>query len=280
MVHDVFSLHTGAGCTNTDFPIPIKDYQRYVFGDGDLAYRFGTDLAKAFIAHGPLSGTLQPRSNHNDVNDIAVAIVTGTIPTALHSLRKTFVTCLNRHLVSINAQPAVEIDISGEDDKARLERAGPQPNSTEAYHGDHVRLGSRTLIILGEIRVNHTQEARIETLLRALQIKNTLLFAYLVSLESSSSTSALLPILASIASPSIEVIETIVRSADFTLNASVVEYLLGMVQVDFCRFLRRQDDRFARSLLRYANCGEFQGHEAYMENYKFLVWEVDARESM
>ncbi|OAL45886.1 hypothetical protein IQ07DRAFT_591161 [Pyrenochaeta sp. DS3sAY3a] len=281
MVQNVLSLHqTAEGDLTVTFPFSVKDYQRYVFGDDRLAHTFGTDLAKAFIDRGPGFGAAQPTttsSNQSPSDDFAVAVLSDHVPTATHSLRNHFVAYLNRHLVSINARPALRIDLHRVGERSQG-RHGPQANDT--YHIDRERLGSKSLIVLADLRTSQNDEARITESLRRLRLDNPIVFLYLASLEHLANASALSPILSFVVSPSINDVESIAQVERFAMNECFVQYVLGREYAQFCSFIRRQDDSFARLLLDYAICGLFYENDLYEQNVKFLLWEVAARESM
>lgn len=282
MIDDVFALHQITGDDEVTFPFNIKDYQRYVFGDGRLAHRFGTDCAKAFIAHGVGSKAAQhtsttPTSNQSAADDVAVAVLSDYIPTATHSLRTHFVAYLNRHLVAINANPAIKVDINSAESVAN----GPSDPQSEKvkYRIDRERVGRRTIIVLSEIRMSQDRERQIQASLQSANIDNALKFVYLASIEPLTST-PLSPILGFIVSPSLKDVEDIGQGTNFVMNATFVQYILGRDEEQFCRFLRRQDDDFARLLLDYAIGGRFYDDEFYQANVKFLRWEVGTRESV
>jgi hypothetical protein len=276
MVHDVFSLHKIAGGDDVKFPFSIKDYQRYVFGDDKLAHNLGTDLAKALIACGPAPFTT---SNQSLANNIAVAVLSGYAPTATYNLRKHFTAYINRHLIANRAPPARNIDIIGTKD-GRAVRLDPQASRTDAHHLDGVFLGDRTLIVLGDIRTCKDQEDAIIASLKTLNIGNRVIFAYLASLDELTSTASLSSTLSTIVSPSLKEVDNIAQSAHFSMTEAFARFVLGREYTEFCRFLRGQDDFFARLLLDYAIGGGYHEEEMYKENFGFLLWEVDARESV
>ncbi|KAH7355689.1 PRTase ComF-like protein [Pyrenochaeta sp. MPI-SDFR-AT-0127] len=285
MVQDVFSLHTIAGGDNVAFPFNIKDYQRYVFGDDKLAYRYGTDLAKAFI-HGPGFGATQPSQpsntttgNQGPSNDFAVAVLSEYVPTATHSLRNYFIAYLNRHLVSIAATPACKIDIYSVGKHSQV-RHGPQANDTESYHIDRARVQGRTIIVLADIRMRQDREVQFIDSLRKLKVDNLVIFVYLASIDGPANTAALSPILSFVVSPSLKDIESIAQASTFTMNDCFVRFALGQDYTEFCQFIRRQDDCPARQLLDYAIGGGYYDDDLYKQNVKFLLWEVGARESL
>ena len=281
MVHEVFSLHKITIGDPIPFPFAVKDYQRYVFGDDKLAHRFGTDLAKAFIAHGPGFGHAHPTrlatttTSNQRPTDVAVAVLSGYVPTAIHSLRNHFVSCLNRHLIAIDARPALKIDVYGigEDPQARH---GPQAKP----HVDRERLEARTLIVLSDIRMSQDWEERTSHSLRDLHIDNKIVFAYLASPDEPAHTAALSPILSFVANPTIKEVESIAQADQFTMNECFVQFVLGRDHVEFCQFVRRQGDFSVRLLLDYAIGGKYYEDEVYKQNVKFLLWDVEARESM
>ncbi|KAJ4368523.1 hypothetical protein N0V86_009428 [Didymella sp. IMI 355093] len=280
MVDNVFALHQVQGEDEVTFPFNIKDYQRYVFGDDRLAHRFGTDCAKAFIAHGSGSKAAQnttttPTSNQSAADDFAVAVLADYVPTATHSLRNHFVAYLNRHLVSANANPAIKIDIN------LVEKGSDGPNGpSEIYRLDRERVGRRTVIILSEIRMSHDRERQLQKSLCFSDVNNPIIFVYLASILEPSKAMSLPPILGFIVSPSLKDVEDIAHGPSFVMNASFVQYLLGKDDEEFCRFLRRQDDCFARLLLDYAIGGRYYSDELYHANVRFLQWEVGTRDSL
>lgn len=282
MVRNVFSLHKIAGGDDVKFPFPVKEYQRYAFGDDRLAHTFGTDLAKAFIAHSPGTGVAKDTkttSPHGPTNDVAVAVLSGYVPTAIHNLREHFAAYLNRHLVSNNRQAARKIDLIRTNDACAV-RGEPQANRADTYHLDTTLLARATLVILGDICMCDSQEEAISESLRLQKIDNTVVFGYLACMDSSTSTSALSSTLSIIVSPSIKDIDNLAHSRYFTMTEAFARFVLGQDYHEFCRFLRGQDDFFARKLLDYAIGGKYYEDELYKHNFKFLLWEIDARESI
>ncbi|KAF1352805.1 hypothetical protein EJ07DRAFT_135769 [Lizonia empirigonia] len=267
MVENVFVFHQILGEDHVTFPFNIKDYQRYIFGDDRLAHRFGTDCAKAFIAH-----------NSGAAEDVAVAVLSDYVPTATHSLRNHFAACLNRHLISTKANPVLKIDINVVEDSS-LGRTGPQAG-TEIYHLDRERVGRRTIIILNEVCLSQDREHRIRASLSLQHIENPVIFVYLAAVVDTSKSTSLESILSFIASPSLKEIEIVAQASTFIMNESFVQYILGRDDEEFCSFLRRQDDSFARLLLDYAIGGRYYDNDVYRANVKFLQWEVSTRESL
>ncbi|KAF2996281.1 hypothetical protein E8E13_005038 [Curvularia kusanoi] len=281
MVDNVFALHEIPGDDQqVTFPFNIKDYQRYVFGDDRLAHRFGTDCAKAFIAHASGSKAAQPTTSttpscQSAADDVAVAVLSDYVPTATHGLRDHFVACLNRHLVSINANPAIKVDITSVDEALQ----GQKP-CTAIYTVDRERVGLRSIIVLSEMRLSQVRELQISASLRSANIDNPITFVYLASAVDLSKAASLSPILGFIVSPSVKDVEDIAHATGFVMNANFVQYILGIEEEEFCRFLRRQDDGFARLLLDYAIGGRHHNDDLYKANVDFLRWEVGTRESL
>ncbi|XPS81572.1 hypothetical protein M3J09_013502 [Ascochyta lentis] len=282
MIDNVFSLHQISGEDEVTFPFNVNDYQRYVFGDDRLAHHFGTACAKAFIAHGSGSRaarhTTTPASNQSAADDVAVAVISGYVPTATHSLRNHFVAYLNRHLISTNANPALKIDINVVEESSHG-RTGPH-TGTEIYCLDRERVGSRTIILLSDIRLSQDLEHRLRSSLRSQQISNPFVFVYLAAITKPSRICSLSSILSFIVSPSLKDVETMAQANSFVMNECFVQYILGQDDEEFCRFLRRQDDCFTRLLLDYAIGGGYYDNDTYQANVKFMQWEVGTRESM
>jgi hypothetical protein len=269
MEEDVFAAHRVTGIDN--FPFSVKDYQHYVFGDDKLAHRFGTDLAKAFIAHGPGS-TTTVLSDQSPTSNTAVAVLSGYVPTATHSLRKYFLGQLNQYLVSVNAKPAIEIEIHAEE--------GAQPGGAKLYQVDKECISGRSIIILGDIRLSQSQEDHVKQSFRNLQIDNPVTFVYLAAISSPASSITLAPILSLIVSPAVKDVESIAQGHAFVMNECFVRFILGRDEEYFYKFIRRQDDSFVQLLLDYSIGGRYYEDELYQRNFGFLKWDVGARDSM
>ncbi|KAH7561586.1 hypothetical protein BM1_02690 [Bipolaris maydis] len=265
MVQDVFSLHSIVAGDELRFPFSLKDYQRYIFGDDRLAHRLGTDLAKAYISTLP-----------SPIDDFAVAVLSEQVPTATHSLRDHFAAYLNRHLVANNAAPALKLGFHHARPSAELARVGP-PAST-IYHIDTKRLQKRTLIVLADIRTSQDREDEIRHSFAVQGI--TTVFAYLAALSDAASTVALSNLLSSVISPSMKEIEAITQGPHFVMNQCFVKFILERDNVDFCQFIRRQDDHFVRLLLDHAIYSNYYNDKEHTDNIRFLLWEVQARESI
>lgn len=160
-----------------------------------------------------------------------------------------------------------------------LGRTGPQAGA-DIYHLDRERLGCRTIIILNEVRLSLDREHRIRESFSLQHIENPVIFVYLAAVMDTSKPTSLASILGFIVSPSLKEIEIVAQASTFVMNECFVQYILGRDDDEFCSFLRRQDDSFARLLLDYAIGGRYYDNDVYQANVKFLQWEVSTRESL
>lgn len=264
MVHDVFALHTISAKEGVKFPFSIKDYQRYVFGDDKLANHFGTDLAKAFIASNHTLGITQGPDDTTN-NDITVAVLSGYAPPATQHLREHFTAYLNRHLISQHRRPARKINIAAVAD-GRAVRREPQNICVDAHQIDAVHLGNSMLVILGDIRMREDQENSIIESIQKLNNKNKVVFVYLAVFDHLTKAAALSSTLSSIVGLSLKDVDNIAQSPHFKLTEAFARFVLGQEYNDFCRFMRGQDDTFARLLLDYAIGGGYYEDELYEQN--------------
>jgi hypothetical protein len=124
-----------------------------------------------------------------------------------------------------------------------------------------------------------SQEEAISESLRLQKMDNPIVFGYLAC-AASTNTSALSSTLSTIVSPSIKDIDNLAHSRYFSMTEACARFVLGQGYNEFCRFLRGQDDFFARKLLDFAIGGKYHEDELYKHNFKFLQWEIDARESI
>lgn len=282
MVEDAFAIYEITTQNDLNFPYPIKEYQRYVFGDDEIAHRYGTDLAKALIAKrlglrlnpGPIFDNTACESDFR--SDFAVAIITSQIPTATNSLRDHFTTYLTNHLLSTCGVCAIKVDIHrhGSDQDTSIT---PTSTRTSGYYMDSASFTSRRLIIISDVRIDRHQESAIRASLESLKISTPPLFVYLAMIKDANSIASILPVLSDIIAPSMKDIEALSRCTDFVMNESFVDFVMGQEYSKFCRLVRLQDDDFTRRLLDYAIIGKYHDDVTSVQNFKFLQWEVSTR---
>jgi hypothetical protein len=282
MVQHVLSLHTIAEKDNLESSFSIKDYQRYVFGDDRLAHQYGTDLAKVIAREPALKASQCSNNTPNNStsrNDVTVAVLSDHVATATHRLREHFMCQLNHHLISIKCRPARKIAITAtsmsntiHQDFSKLER--------EIENIDFKDLQGGLLIVLGDIRMCQEPEDVINSSLKAFNLDIPVIFAYLAVLHGPATAAVLSPKLYSVINPSLEIVESIAQSASFAMNEAMARYVLGYENVKFCRFVRGQYDSFVKLLMDYAVGRGFGEDVLYEHNFKFLAWEVDARDSI
>ncbi|PSN65227.1 hypothetical protein BS50DRAFT_53674 [Corynespora cassiicola Philippines] len=268
----VFSLHSIRSEEPSTLPFAPKDYARFKFGDDGSAHRFGSQLAQAFIAE--KLGVFQDSSK-----DIVVAAASDYVPSATHALRQHFVAYLNRHLITTDCKPAQKIDIYRQKERGVIECAGTrdqkQPKST--FHIDRERVGGQILIVVDDLRSTQAQEEELNRTFKGPHLPAKVFFVYLAEIADPKVASS---VTKSLAFPSVHVkdVEAIAQSRSFVMSSTCVEFVLLLGHVEFCQFIRRQDDGFVQLLLDYAIGGYYHADPRCLENFKFLLWEAKARE--
>ncbi|KAF2875786.1 PRTase ComF-like protein [Massariosphaeria phaeospora] len=274
----VYSLHKITSDEPSTLSFSPKEYSRFKFGDDRISHRFGIELAKAFTAN--VLGLIQDSST-----EFSVAVSYEYTPSAAYGLRSHFVSYLNRYLVSHKCNPAHKVDIyrsmSYTVDYATQDATTRARLMNKArFQIDRERVAGQTIIVLDDMRVTGSHEERIKRMLREANLVNRVFFVYFAEVTNHSISPTIEHRLNSAGVSSFKEIEALAQSGKFCMNNRVVKDVMSREHVEFCQFLRRQDDDFAHLLLDCVIGSRYYDRVEYRENFKFLLWEVKARESI
>ncbi|KAF2262428.1 hypothetical protein CC78DRAFT_534765 [Lojkania enalia] len=271
-----FSLHKISSEDETTFTFSAKDYSRFKFGDDTTARRYGMDLAQAFIETELLEKPL-PK--------FVVTVSCHYIPTAAFWLRHHFVSYLNRYL-AFKGSPAEKVDIYRNRMYATDHATQGAGDSTQIlenieWHIDVPRIQGKTIIVIDDIRVTGKHEERKKRMFAEAGLTNTPIhFVYFAEVTNSAVGPTFEHRLNSTVVHTIQDLAPIVRNpSKFRMNCCFVKFILKYAYVDFCRFMRMQEDGFAQILLDYALGSQYYSLSEYEENCRFLRWDVGVREA-
>jgi hypothetical protein len=251
-------------------PFGARDFSHYAFGNTRIARRYGMQLAQRFIEES-LPGNIDP------CTDIVVLYLHPHLPSASNELRNHFAYHLNRHLISQNAKAAEKMElctgmpqqeacVCGKTKEAKLRTV-------------KARFQGKRCVFVSDVKEADESEQDIRSTLVESQAAS-IHFVYFASFAETPPKANLVERLASAAVKSFKDLDPLIYSASFSLTMQFAAFVLGSPHDEFCQFLRRQEDDLVHRLLDVAMSSGYHKEAIYERNVGFLLWDVQARESL
>ncbi|KAF2731378.1 hypothetical protein EJ04DRAFT_514648 [Polyplosphaeria fusca] len=268
MSANVHSLHQITPGELDRLPFSARDFSLFQLGDTRLARGFGMQLAKHFTQR-------ILAQEQGSAPGVVVLFAGPHIPTASNQLRHQFTYYLNRFLISQDRAIARNVDIcASTDEPCRCEETGKVVMST----GD-TQLEGKRCIFVDKIRRSAEYEESIRCTLEEKHAK-FVHFLYVAALPDAAPNPALEENLRRAAIKSFKDLDMLVQKSWFAMTTEFARFMFRSSNAEFCQFLRRQEDDFAHHLLNVGMIGECFASEDCKENFGFLLWDVEARESL
>lgn len=252
-MNEIYARHSITSRDATGFD--PADYSRFKFGHGDVARRFGRDLAQGFVAQ------RLPRIPRN-ARLVVLPSPFSFIPTASYWLTQAFTRELNRALAEQERPVAQEIKISRSityrDDYGNLtfeERIKLIGNDT--FRVDTAALEDKTLIFVDDIRITGSHQLVIERMMMRYGLTNPHTFVYYGQLTNAEVHPNIENYLNYYAIKSLDDLTSLIQSANFRINTRLVKYILNHAPADSLPFLKQQPVAFMDDLYDMALGNEY-----------------------
>lgn len=252
-MNEIYALHS---ITSREAPgFDSAGYSRFKFGDGEVARRFGRELARGFAAQ-----------RLPQIPETAQLVVLPSpfsfIPTASYWMTQAFTRELNRALVERERTVAQEVkigrSITYRDDYGNLtfaERIKLIGNDT--FRVDTTALEGKTLIFVDDIRITGSHQLVIERMMERYGLSNPRTFTYYGQLTNPEVHPNIENHLNYYAVKSLGDLLPIVQSAHFRINTRLVKYILNHAPADSQPFLEQQSTAFLDELYDMALGNEY-----------------------
>lgn len=252
-MNDVYARHAITSRDSTGFD--PADYSRFKFGDGDVARRFGRDLAQGFAADWlPL------------IPETAQLVVLPSpysfIPTASYWMAQAFTRELNRALVGQGRAVAQEVKISRSityrDDYGSLTFAERiRLIGNDSFRVDTAVLTGKTLVFVDDIRITGSHQLVIERMMRQYGLTNPRIFVYYGQLTNPAVHPSIENYLNYYAIQSLSDLTPLIQSVHFRINTRLVKFILNHSQTNSQSFLEGQTRAFLDELYDMALGNEY-----------------------
>ncbi|MBC8152847.1 MAG: hypothetical protein H7Z72_08055 [Bacteroidetes bacterium] len=252
-MNEIYALHAITSRDAVGFD--AARYSRFKFGDGDVARRFGRELAQGFATQ---RLPMIPKT----AQLVVLPSPFSFIPTASYWMTQAFTRELNRALVEQERSVAQEVkigrSITYRDDYGNLtfaERIRLIGNDT--FRVDTMALEGKTLVFVDDIRITGSHQLVIERMMDRYGLANPHTFVYYGQLTNAEVHPNIENYLNYYAVKSLGDLTPIVQSTSFRINTRLVKYILNHAPADSQPFLEQQSTAFLDDLYDMALGNEY-----------------------
>jgi PRTase ComF-like len=261
MLHS-YSLHKIT--TDSNFDFDPKEYSLFKFGDGDVACKFGTQLAKGFIQN-----VLQKQPISSQI--VVISSPYAFIPTATFALKNHFIFELNKYLVQNNfpvvQETKVDRTVTYREDYGGLSAEERMKLiSNDHFHIDASYCLNKTLLFLDDIRITGSHERMINRMLQEFDLKNAGYLLYFAELTNMNIDPKIENYFNFSAVKSIFDLTAIVKNKNFVINTRIVKYILNSTSEEFNEFAQQQDLTILKTIYNQAVGNSYFSIDGYKEN--------------
>jgi hypothetical protein len=261
-----YSLHK----INTIEQLSFSDieYSKFKFGDGNIAKKFGQDLAKKFIKDILLN-------NYQGNQLVVISSPYSFIPTATFFMKNYFVFELNNWL-AINQYPVIQEtkihrsssyseDYGNLNAKERMSLIG-----NDCFYIDNKFIENKTLIFLDDIRITGSHENVIVNMLSKINVNDNYYLLYFAELTNHLIEPNFENVLNYAYIDSVFKLNEIVNDKSFCINTRVVKYILNTDHDIFKVFIQDQNNEIINLIINMAIGNSYHNIDSYKSNFNYL----------
>lgn len=246
-----------------------EKYSKFKYGSKSIAREFGHELGKSFL-NSSIYADLQRNFDLHKVPILVSSAPYKFIPTASSALKDYFVHAFNRSHAIKFSKSIEEIKIyrahSYFDDYGSMSREDrDNAINSDDFSVDKNLTETEILILIDDIKITGSHQARIEKLLKSANFKGQAVFLFYAELVGEESPQVE-TFLNRNGIEDLKDINEIIREDEFLFNTRVVKFILQSDSADFTTFMQFQSKRFNETLLHYSIGNEYFKEPAFQEN--------------
>jgi hypothetical protein len=259
---NIFSLHK---ITNADyFGFEPNEYSKFKFGDDNIAEKFGTNLAIAFI-----NQLLSKEIITKQI--VVISSPYAFIPTATFAMKNYFVYELNKWLaansLSVVQETKIYRTITYKEDYGELDaEERMRLIGNDHFHIDKEFLDNKTLIFLDDIKITGSHERMILKMVNEFNLPNEIFLLYFAELVNNDIHPNIENFLNYHFIKTIFDLDSIIKSERFIINTRIVKFILSAEAVLFRIFIQNHSSNFNNLLLNMALGNSYHTIDAYKGN--------------
>lgn len=251
-----------------NFTFEPIEYSKFKFGDDLIAEKFGTSLAKSFIASFLVKN---PISNQI----VVISSPYSFIPTATFAMKNYFIFELNKWLANNNFPVVQETKIhrtkTYKEDYGSLNATDRiKLIENDKFLIDSKFIEKKTLIFLDDIKITGSHEKMITNMIESYSIKSDFFLLYFAVLTNKSIDPKIENHLNYSYVKSIFDLNSIINSNRFAINTRIVKYILNSEFDDFKNFIVDKKNDFINLIYNMAIGNNYHNIEAYTHNLQYL----------
>ncbi len=266
-----YSLHKICNSNNISFS--AIEYSKFKFGDGNIAKRYGEDLASNFINDKLLN-------SYNGEQIVVVSSPYSFIPTATYYLKIYFVYELNKWLAqnyhAVTEETKLYRSTSYSEDYGLLD-AQDRLNliSKDIFYIDKYFIKVKIVIILDDIKITGSHEKMIIQTISSLNINSQYYLLYFAELVNKFIHPSFENELNHAFVNSLSNLSEIISGPNFSINTRIVKFILKSNHEDFKKLMNSKGDDFNKLIFNMAIGNSYHKIEEYRYNYLYLHEKLD-----
>jgi hypothetical protein len=261
-----------------DIQFDPVDYSRFKFGCKSTARKFGTELARKFIASEDYSMIIGDLYENPDMRIVVMSSPYVHIPTATFAMKDYFIRILNEHIYrNWGFKPVIETKIYRSSsykeeygEMSKEERFKVMEN--DSFHVDSELLRDNICLFLDDIVITGAHEHRIGQMLNKYNLMNyeRQYFLYYAELTSGETNPVIENYLNYAFVKDLVSLDKIIKNEEYLMNTRVVKYILNAPHVECKTFLTYQRQIFLQTLYHNAIGNSYHSIPDYKENMEYL----------
>jgi PRTase ComF-like len=250
-------------------PFLAGEYSKFKFGDGQLAYEFGSRLGAHFIKENK-----ELLLNTNEI--VVLPSPYNSIPTASYWMTARFIEVVNLFLAShkknslltsrIHRYKTYSEDYGNMNYEQRVKLI-----STDTYYIDSEFLKDRVCLFIDDIRITGSHEYVLRNLIRSKNIRGQFIFIYFAELMNSEISPTFENILNYAYVKSIKEVTELINQASFVFNTRVIKYILITPADALDCLIRSIPANRLKELIKLAISNNYHLMPEYESNLNYLI---------
>jgi len=246
-----------------------QEYSRFKYGCGDVARKFGIQLAEGFIKNILMNADL------TNERFVVAPSPYSFIPTATFAMKTHFVFRLNKWLAEQSLPVIQETKIHRtvtykEDYGALSKEERLRLISNDIFEIDPIFTKGKTLILLDDIRITGSHERVILKMAQHYGLENKIHLLYFAELVNENVHPSFENELNYAFVKGLKDLEDIVTAPNFQINTRVVKFMLSQPPTLFAEFIADKNQSLLESIFNHAIGNEYHLMDAYVGNLEQL----------
>ncbi len=256
--------------SSEDLPFSAVEYSQFKYGSGNIAVKYGEELAEVFITEILATYRQVPSM-------VAFSSPRVGLPTASDALMQSFIRTVNAFfLQETGIEPMregiIKKKVSHIGDYSAMDKVGRDAMlQSKDFSLDPSMIKENDVVVsVDDIKITWSHEGRIRETLQAANVQNDVFFTTYAELTNDAIDSGIESVLNSYSVKTLDDVQAIIDNNDFVLNTRVTKLILKVPLEEFRAFIHKQTPEFTRELLLWAISNKYDQEPTLAHTISYL----------